>query len=111
MGYQIPWMEEGGLSIYIDKLEGFLEEAGCVGTILTGIVIILLLCADDIFLLERCPSDLDKKLRLLKDFCSTMGMTINTNKTKIMIIKSKKDTYVDLCMTTATWRKCLLTNT
>ena len=54
--------------IYIDNLEGCLEEAGCVGTILAGIVIILLLYADDIVLLARCPSDLDKQLRLLKDF-------------------------------------------
>ena len=50
--------------IYIDKLEGFLEEAGCASTFLAGIVIILLLYADDIVLLARCPSDLDKQLRL-----------------------------------------------
>ena len=37
----------------------------------------------------------DKKLRLLKDFFSTMGMTVNTIKTKVMIIKSKKDTYTN----------------
>ena len=55
----------------------------------------LLLYAGDIVLLARCPSDLDKQLKLLKDFCSTMGMTVNTNKTKVMIIKSKKDTYVN----------------
>ena len=42
------------------------------------------------------PSDLDMQLRLLKDFFSTMGMTVNTNKTKVMIIKSKKDTYANL---------------
>ena len=81
--------------IYIDKLKGYLEEAGCDGTILAGIVVILLLYADDIVLLARCPSDLDKQLRLLKDFFSTMGMTVNTNKTKVMIIKSKKDTYAN----------------
>ena len=40
---------------------------------------ILHLYADDIVLLARCPSDLDKQLRLLKDFCSTMGMTVNTD--------------------------------
>ena len=79
--------------IYIDKLEGCLEDAGCVGTTLARIVIILLLYADDIVLLPRCPSDLDKQLRLLKDFWSTMGMTINTDKTKAMIIKSKKVSY------------------
>ena len=61
-------------NIYIDKLEGFLEEAGCAGTILAGLVIILLLYADDIVLLARCSSDLDRQLRLLKYFCSTMGM-------------------------------------
>ena len=81
--------------IYIDKLEGCLEEAGCAGTFLAGIVIILLFYPDDIVLLARCPSDLVKKLRLLKDFCSTMGMTVNTDKTKVMIIKSKKDTYTN----------------
>ena len=69
--------------IYINKLEGCLEEAGYAGTILAGIVIILLLYADDIVLLARCPSDLDKQLRLLKDFFSTMGMTVNTDKTKL----------------------------
>ena len=50
---------------------------------------------DDIVLLARCSSDLDKQLRLLKDFYSTMGMTVNTDKTKVMIIKSKKDTYAN----------------
>ena len=48
--------------IYIDKLEGCLEEAGCAGTTLAGIVIILLLYADNIVLLARCSSDLDKQL-------------------------------------------------
>ena len=38
---------------------------------------------------------MDKKLRLLKDFCSTMGMNFNTDKTKVMIIKSKKETYAN----------------
>ena len=60
-----------------------------------GIIIILLLYANDIVLLERDPSDLDKQLRLIKDFCSTMGMTVNTDKTKVMIIKSKKETYAN----------------
>ena len=60
-----------------------------------SIVIIFFLYADDIVLLARCPSDLDKELKILKDFFSTIGMTINTNKIKVMIIKSKKDTYAN----------------
>ena len=45
--------------------------------------------------MARCPLDLNKQLRLLKYFFSNMGMTVNTNKTKIMIIKSKKGTYAN----------------
>jgi hypothetical protein len=79
--------------IYIDKLEYCLEDAGCVGPTLTSIVIILLLYVDDIVLMEKSPYDLGKQLIILKDFCSSMGMTVNTDKTKVMIIKSKNITY------------------
>jgi hypothetical protein len=47
--------------------------------------------------MARSPRDLGKKLRILKDFFANMGMTVNTNKTKVMIIKSNKitcDTFV-----------------
>ena len=77
------------------KLETCLEEVGCTGTILAGIIIILLLYADDFVLMARCYPDLDKQLRILKYFFSNMGMTVNTDKTKIMIIKSKKDTFAN----------------
>jgi hypothetical protein len=79
--------------IYIDKLEDCLEKAGCVGPTLTGIVINLLLYADDVILMVRSPHDLENKLRILKDFCSNMGMIFNIDKTKVMIIKSNKITY------------------
>ena len=97
--------------IYINKLEGCLEEAGCAGTTLARIVIILLLYADDIVLLTRCPSDLDKQLRLLKDFCSTMGISVNTDKTKVMIIKSKKDTYANFMYENSNLEEVFLTST
>ena len=84
--------------IYIDKLETSLEEEYCNSTILDGIVIVLLLYAADIVLMEMCPSDLDKQLKIIKYFFSNMGMTVNTDKTKIMIIKSKKDTYANFIM-------------
>jgi hypothetical protein len=92
--------------IYNDKLEGFLEEASCFSPTFTGIVIILPLCVDVIVLMASSPYDLDKKLKILKDFCSTMGMTVNNDKTKVMIIKSKNITYIDFVyMTTIDWRK------
>jgi hypothetical protein len=79
--------------IYIDKLEECLEEAGCVNPNLVCIVITLLLYVDDIVLMVRSPYNLDKKLRILQYFFSNMGMTVNTDKMKVMIIKSKNITY------------------
>jgi hypothetical protein len=79
--------------IYIDKLEECLEKAGCVGPTLTGIVINLLLYVDDIVLMQKSPHDLENQLRILKDFCSNMGMIVNIDKTKVMIIKSNKIPY------------------
>ena len=64
---------------------------------LTGIVINLLLYVDDIVRMASSPHDLENQLRILKDFFSNMGMTVNSDKTKVMIIKSNKipyDTFV-----------------
>ena len=64
--------------MYIDKLEGCLEKVGCLGPTLARIVVILLLYVDDIVLMEKCPFDLDKQIRILKVFFSNMFMTIET---------------------------------
>lgn len=82
-------MRESIINSFIDKLEGCLEEIDCVGTPLCKIVIILLLYVDDIVLMARCPYDLNKQLKILKDFCSSTVMTINIDK----IIRSKKTIY------------------
>jgi hypothetical protein len=74
-------------------LEGFLEEACCINKTLLGIIIILLFYANDIVLMEMYPPDLDIQLKILKDLCSSIGMIVNKNKIKVMIIKSKKITY------------------
>jgi hypothetical protein len=43
--------------------------------------------------MERNPHDFENQLRILKEFCSNMGMIVNTDKTKVMIIKSNRITY------------------
>ena len=57
---------------------------------LAGIVINLLIYIDDHVLLARCPSGLDKQLRIIKYFSSGMAMIVNTYKTKIMLLNSNK---------------------
>jgi hypothetical protein len=82
--------------IYIYKLEDCLEEASCISPNFLGIVIILLLYTNDIVLMTRILYDLSKQLTIL-EFLSSMGMTMNIDKTKFMIIKSKNitnDTFI-----------------
>jgi hypothetical protein len=43
--------------------------------------------------MEMSPRDLENKLRILKDSFFNMGRMVNTNKTKVMIIKSNNITY------------------
>ena len=68
----------------------------CKGTELARVLITLLLYADDIILLAKSHDDLDKQLHILHDYCSKMGMPVNTDKTKVMIIKSKNITHGSL---------------
>ena len=56
-------------------------------------IVILLLYIDDIVILARFISILNKKLRILKDFYSDMDMIININKTKVMFIKYDEVIY------------------
>jgi hypothetical protein len=39
------------------------------------------------------PRDLENQLKILKYYSSNMGMTVNNDKTKVIIIKSNKITY------------------
>jgi len=84
--------------IYIDKLETCLEEVGCTNTTSTALVIISLLSINDIVLMARCSFDLDKQLRILNAFCSNIGVIVNIDKTKVMIIKSKRPPMLIFCM-------------
>lgn len=52
-------------------------------------VITLLLYLDDIVLLAISHDDLKEQLKILHDYYSKMGMIVNIDKTKSIIIKSK----------------------
>ena len=56
--------------IYINKVEEYLETAGYKGIELTGIIITLLLYADDIVLLARSHDVLEKHLKTLHVYYS-----------------------------------------
>jgi len=72
--------------IYIDKLGGCLEDKSDAHTTLIGVVIILPFYIDDIGHMVRSPYGLGKELRILKNVFSSMDMTLNIDKIKMMII-------------------------
>ena len=78
--------------IYISKLEGCLE-GGFLNTTLSKIVINLLIYVDDSVILVRCFLDVKKQLIIIKDLRFSMGIPVNTHKTKVMITKSENITY------------------
>jgi hypothetical protein len=53
-------------------------------------VIRLLLYADDLILIAKSALGLQEHLISLECFCSTMGMQVNTSKTKVVIFSSKR---------------------
>jgi hypothetical protein len=92
--------------IYIDKLEDCLEKQGCVGPTLTSIVINILLYAKDIVIITRIPHDIEDQLRILKDFCSNMGMTVNILiRLRSRLLNPIRSLMIPLYMTTTTWMK------
>jgi len=59
-----------------------LEKERCASTNLMCIAMIFILYASDIVLMVRTLYDLNKQLKILNDFFSTMDMIINTDKTQ-----------------------------
>jgi hypothetical protein len=74
------FLEENSCNIGFKK---GLEATSCVGTTLARIIITLFLYTNNIVLMAMCPSNLEKQLRILKYFCSNMGMLVNIDKTKV----------------------------
>jgi hypothetical protein len=76
--------------LYIDKLEEWLNFHEGDGALLGELVIRLLLYADDLILIAKFSLGLQEHLISLEHFCSTVGMQVNTSKTKVVVFSSKR---------------------
>jgi len=76
--------------LYIDKLEEWLNSQEGDGALLGDFVIRLLLYADDLILIAKSALRLQEHLISLEHFCSTVGMQVNTSKTKVVVFSSKR---------------------
>ncbi|XP_060582312.1 uncharacterized protein LOC132738738 [Ruditapes philippinarum] len=74
-------------SLFINDLELAVQENIFSGIDLEHISIYLILFADDCILLSDTPEGLQSHLNLLSDYCEKWKLTVNIDKTKIMVFR------------------------
>lgn len=75
-------------SLFINDMENFFIDRGCRGLSISSTKEIAILAyADDLVLLADTPSEMNLKLKILKEYCDNKGLTVNLGKTKVVIFK------------------------
>lgn len=74
--------------LFLHDIENFFRLKGLYGLNINGVTdIILLLYADVTVIFAHSHVDLLRKLKTLEEYCDTNGLSVNVNKTKIVIFK------------------------
>ncbi len=76
-------------NIYINQLANILEHAPIQGLTLHDTEIKCLLYADDLVLLSLTEEGLQDSLNLLEDFCQSWALTVNLQKTRVMMFQKR----------------------
>lgn len=79
--------------VYIDELTELLDAAEVHVPLLNDIMISHLLWADDLILMALDQPSLQKLIDCLNDFCTSWGLQVNPDKTKIMIFNKSGKAY------------------
>ena len=74
-------------SLFIEDIELFLQQDPSSGLDVQEITVILLLFADDIVLFGESPKDLQNSLDRLYDYCMKWGLSVNIDKTEVMVFR------------------------
>lgn len=78
-------------SLFLADLETFLLEKGCRGlSINSANEVALLGYADDLVLLADTPTEVNRKLAALAEYCSMFSLRVNTTKTNIVIFRKNR---------------------
>ena len=76
-------------SMFIEDLELFLQDDIRCGLSLDDMIFVLMLYADDMVILGNSASDLQQRLDLLQLYCNKWGLTVNADKSKIVVFRKK----------------------
>ena len=73
--------------MYINDLEKELIQKGAEGINIGMLKLYLLLYADDIVIFSNTSEGLQKGLDILSDYCQKWKLTVNIDKTKVMVFR------------------------
>ena len=79
--------------VYIHELSELLEAAGAITPLLNNIPVSHLLWADDLILMALDQESLQKLLNCLNEFCTNWGLSVNPDKTKVMVFNKSGKSY------------------
>lgn len=74
-------------AMYVNDLEAELAGKGISGVNIGIINLYTLLYADDIILFGKTPEDLQNAMNVLEEYCKRWKLTVNTDKTKIVVFR------------------------
>ena len=86
-------------SMYINDLENELMQNGVEGIDMGMLKLYLLLYADDIVIFSNTSDGLQKGLDVLSDYCQRWKLSVNTEKTKIMVFRNGGNLPINLSFT------------
>jgi len=88
--------------LYVDGLEKhLLETADIDAATLMGVMVPLLLYADDLILMSESASGLQKQLDALASFCEQRQLTVNLSKTKVVVFETQQSDVCDFVLSGA----------
>ena len=74
--------------LYIDDISDYMDRSGGPGASLAGVLIPILMYADDIVLISDSPEGLQCHLDALQSFCADKDLIVNLGKNKVMVFNT-----------------------
>ncbi len=85
--------------LYVDGLEKhLLDTADIDAPTLMGVMVPLLLYADDLILMSESAAGLQKQLDALASFCEERQLTVNLSKTKVVVFEHRRSDVSDFVL-------------
>ena len=85
--------------LYVDGLEKHLLETTDIDApTLRGVLVPLLLYADDLILVSTSVAGLQKQLDALASFCDQRQLTVNLSKTKVVVFEAQRSHVAELVL-------------